>query len=331
MRKHTVRRYSLYAVSGILLVLVLILMIGAVDAANRGGGFLFIPSYTPTLTKTATPTETATLTNTPTELPTDTPEPPSPTPAATEAQAVTDTPVPTNTPTATQTPLPTFDETAFVAAFYKQVTETAEAYALLQTPSATPEIPDGELRTGLQMVNPKDGTVLYYVKTDRRSGHLGFWIHWSEVTNGDYQRCVDEGECKPPEDPGCAGSGSYYGSDEFRSYPVVNVNLRQAAVYCIWAGMELMGLEDWEAAAAVMDHADVNIDMTAQMPWDNGASNIIGNVWEWTKDSSYDGRNIIAGGSWKTSAADIRMMRNGSMLSADHAEDLGFRCVRYVK
>ena len=67
------------------------------------------------------------------------------------------------------------------------------------------------------------------------------------------------------------------------------------------------------------------------MPLDNGAPNIIGNVWEWTRDLAAGGKNIIAGGSWKTSASDIRMGRVGSLLPAKYAEDLGFRCVRYVK
>ena len=323
MRKRTVRRYSLYAVMGILLILVLILMIGAVDAATRGGGFLFISSYTPSPTMTATATNTPT--NTQTATPTDTPAPVSPTP--------TDTLIPTDTPipTATFTPLPTFDETAFVETFYMQVTETADAYALLQTPSATPEIPDRELRTGLEMVNPDDGAALLSIKTDSRPGQLGFWIRWNEVTNAEYRRCVEEGACKPPEASGCAGISGYYDAEEFRAFPVVNVTQRQAAVYCIWAGMELMTLQDWEAAAEAMASGDVNMDMAVKMPLDNGASNIIGNVWEWTRDYTDDGRCIIAGGSWKTSASDIRMGRNAGLLPVDHAEDLGFRCVRYVK
>lgn len=337
MKKHTVRRYSLYAVSGILLILALIMMIGAVDASNRGGGLFFISSRTPTstITPTATDTPTATLTDTPTEVPTDTPEPDTPVPTAADTMtpAPTDTPTLTDTPTPTETatPLPTFDETAFVAAFYRNVTETAEAFALLQTPTATPEIPDRDLRTGLEMVDPVDGKTLFYVKTDRRSGHLGFWIQWSEVTNDEYSRCVEEGACSRPMAFKCAGNSGYYISEEFRSYPVVNITRRQAADYCSWVGMELMSLQDWEAAADVMDTVDVNMDMLGKMPLDNGAPNIIGNVWEWTKDSSDGVRAIIAGGSWKTSSSDIRMKRVGSLLPERYAEDLGFRCVRYVK
>lgn len=409
MKRHTIRRSSLYAVIMILLTVILILVLGAVDAAKRGGGFLFIPSFTPTLTKTPTATEmptdtlTATMTDTPTATetmtatptptdtpaPTDTPTPTdtavpteTPTPAPTDTPVPTDTPMPTDTvvPTATQaptdtptvtpiptdtevptddptptdteiptstptptdtptvtptptdtpTPLPTFDETAFVEEFFMQVTETAQAYELLQTPSATPVIPDRELRTGLEMVNPGDGKTLFYVKTARNSGHLGFWIHLNEVSNGEYRLCVEEGACSKPEATGCAGISGYYEAEELRSYPVVNVALRQAADYCYRYGMELMSLEDWKAAAAVLDTGDANIDMSGQMPSNTG-SNIIGSVWEWTKDLSEDGSGIIAGGSWKTSAADIRMERIGVIPIAGYAEDLGFRCVRYVK
>ncbi|MBQ6508904.1 MAG: SUMF1/EgtB/PvdO family nonheme iron enzyme [Flexilinea sp.] len=352
MKKLTVKRYSLFAGLGLLLVLVLILMIGAVDAAYRGGGFLFISSYTPTFTDTPAPTDTptATSTPTPTDTPTgtptatatpvptstDTPAPtdtvtsiPTETSMPTETQAPTDTPTPV--PTATATALPTFDETAFVAAFYTNVTETAEAFALLQTPSATPVIPDRDLRTGLETDNPGDGKTLYYVKTDRRSRHLGFWIDWNEVTNGEYRRCVEAGACTEPIAYDCAGISGYYDAEEFSTFPVVNVTRRQAADYCAWAGMELMSLKDWQAAAAVMDTGDANTDMTGQMPLDNGGPNIIGNVWEWTRELSDDRKGIIIGGSWKTAASDIRMGRIGSMLPANYAEDLGFRCVRYVK
>lgn len=336
MKKSAAGRYSFYAVLGILLILVLILMIGAVDAANRGSGFLFISSYTPsptntataTNTLTATPTATNTLTATPTAADTATPVP-SDTPVLTETSAPTDTP--TAVPTATHTPLPTFDETAFVETFYMHVTETAEAFALLQTPSATPEIPDRDLRTGLETISLTDGKTLFYVKSGRRSGHLGFWIDLYEVTNGEYRRCVEAGACKLPKDTACGGIGDYYDSEAYRSFPVVNITRRQAADYCEWAGMELMALRDWEASAAVMDTEGANINMNARMPVDNGSSNIIGNVWEWTRDYYEGGRFIIAGGSWKTSASDIRMMRNGSTSPAKYAEDLGFRCVRYVK
>ena len=80
-----------------------------------------------------------------------------------------------------------------------------------------------------------------------------------------------------------------------------------------------------------MDANDTNTDMTGQMPLDNDDPDIIGNVWEWTRDLTVSGKGIIAGGSWKTSVSDIRMGRAGSMLPAKYAEDLGFRCVRYVR
>ena len=211
------------------------------------------------------------------------------------------------------------------------VTETAEAFALLQTPSATPEIPDKDLSTGLEMINPADGSRLFYVKTGKNTGHLGFWIQWSEVTNGEYLQCAEEKACKHPMVGRCAGISGYYSIEEYRSFPVVNVTRQQAEDYCSWAGMELMTLQDWKDAAAVMAAGEMNVDMTADMPLDNGGPNIFGNVWEWTKDLSDYGTGIIAGGSWKTSASDIRMGRIGGMVPELYAEDLGFRCVRYVK
>ncbi len=294
-------------------MLIIILLLGAVHSVRIGNGFLFIPSFTPTLTETPTPTIEPTATNT---------------------TVLTDTAVPTATtvPTDTPTPIPTFDETAFADAFYNSVTQTADFYRLMQTPTVTPTVPDGELRTGLKMVNPADGKTLFFVETADNYGQHGFWIDWNEVSNDEYRLCARLEFCSSPQSYLCSDV-DYYSEPEYHNYPVVNITKEQASAYCAWAGMELMTVEDWLAAADVIKAETGNFDLVNKMPLENNSenSNIIGNVWEWTPDKNRGGDLIIVGGSWKTAVQDIRIKKNGELRPDTAADDVGFRCVRHVR
>lgn len=306
----------------LLILLIIILSLGGVDAARRGAGFLFVPSHTPTETMTPTSTDT------PTPVPTDTM---TPSPTLTDIPTSTMTFTVTSTATETPTVIPTIDETALVLRIYAEITASAEAFALMLTPTITPIVPDAKLYTGLRMVNPTDGKEMYYIKNEHTENYYGFWMDWNEITNADYKQCVEAGYCSVPQSDLINGI-AYYSDVKFQNYPVTNVSRGQAAAYCSWAGMILPALKDWNAANDSLSSNTINVDNENNGPWGNDPahSDFIGNVWEWLEEDDIRGNGLIAGCSWKTALQDVHEHRLGRMKPDQYSEDVGFRCIYRV-
>ncbi len=147
---------------------------------------------------------------------------------------------------------------------------------------------------------------------DESPGHSvdlsAYFIDKFEVSNAQYEKCVDAGACPLPagvfsiQSPHMA-----YGNPMFDDYPVVFVPHGFATQYCVWAGKRLPTEAEWEKAAR--GAADERI-----YPWGNlwdgyranaaqgqlgprpvrsyspegcspfGACNMSGNVAEWVAD-----------------------------------------------
>lgn len=139
-------------------------------------------------------------------------------------------------------------------------------------------------------------------------------IDKTEVTNAQYQQCVNAKVCRPHEDYGSNFNGP--------NQPVVGVNWNDAQTFCQWVGFKLPTEAQWEKAARGTDGRnfpwgndwDVRTtkrlnfaDKQADLAWSDreaddgyqytapvgsypagasayGALDMAGNVWEWVED-----------------------------------------------
>ena len=84
-----------------------------------------------------------------------------------------------------------------------------------------------------------------------------FQIQKFEVSNRQYNICVEVGPCDEPKDP------AQLINEELLDYPVVEVTALHAATYCNWLGMRLPTELEWERAARGLKKDD------KKWPWGN--------------------------------------------------------------
>jgi len=192
-----------------------------------------------------------------------------------------------------------------------------------------------------------------------------FWIDKYEVTNGQYESCVEAGGCTSPNESKSYLRSSYYGNSEFDNYPVIQIYWNLAVAYCEWAGGNLPTEAQWEKAARgsngykypwgneepdssytnyndnIGDTSEVGSYEKGVSPY--GAMDMAGNVMEWVSDwyDDYDANDtnnpqgpsdpsyfrVLRGGGWSNGDWSIRTALRGVSNPGDRVYYAGFRCV----
>lgn len=175
-----------------------------------------------------------------------------------------------------------------------------------------------------------------------------YQIDTHEVTNADYQKCFEAGECSPNalhEDR----------PQEFNppAKPVVFVTWKDANEYCQWKGGRLPSEAEWERAAQAENPGGAHFGNKYKegapksggslAPNSNGLYDMLGNVNEWTLDwygplktdgvvvnpvGPESGKDkIVRGGSWNSPSHYLRASDRVFRSPELRYSDVGFRCV----
>ena len=107
-------------------------------------------------------------------------------------------------------------------------------------------------------------------ESDEQPAHVvhlaAFEIDRTEVTVGQYWRCVEAGACEAPTHDASPADPHYLNNPAFDHYPIINVSWSGARQYCRWRGKRLPTEAEWELAAGW----DIARRAKLRWPWGNG-------------------------------------------------------------
>lgn len=192
-----------------------------------------------------------------------------------------------------------------------------------------------------------------------------FFMDVHEVTNGEYEECVNASVCSAPS------STILYDAPEYADFPVAYVTWWQANTYCISASKRLPTEAECECAARgglegqryawgnTLIPTDANFYLNYD-PWETGPSpvesfapnnyglyDVMGNVWELVADwysatyyqevpvSSYDPQEpetgterVMRGGAWSDPSWFLRVASRDARGPTIVSSAISFRCAR---
>jgi formylglycine-generating enzyme required for sulfatase activity len=151
-------------------------------------------------------------------------------------------------PTATPLPPPTVPPTA-----------TPETLIHLPTKARMLFIPGGQFTMGNDESEDEDEQPAHPIRLD------DFFIDETEVTNGQYAVCVEDGACPPPQRNSATYHPAYYGTEAFDDYPVIHVTWNHAQTFCEWRDARLPTEAEWEYVAGF----DPEVGIKLNYPWGN--------------------------------------------------------------
>ena len=166
-------------------------------------------------------------------------------------------------------------------------------------------------------------------KPEWRTEIDSFGLEVHEVTNDQYKRCIEHGNCSVPNNPALLEQGD--------DLPVVNLNAFQAAAFCEWIDRRLPTEIEWEYAARGGDGLKWPSGNTSpQQPpcypncqslvpanqflaeeTSSGIRGMVGNVWEWTSTYYSADYSLQLSTEWdgksELTKNDSLIIRGGSM------------------
>jgi formylglycine-generating enzyme required for sulfatase activity len=93
-----------------------------------------------------------------------------------------------------------------------------------------------------------------------------FWIDQTEVTNAQYQLCVEDGHCSPPKKPPDRQLSYHFDDPSYARHPVVNVTWYQAVADCTWVEARLPSEQEWDYAAMNFTKGTTGMTISARIP-----------------------------------------------------------------
>jgi formylglycine-generating enzyme required for sulfatase activity len=186
-------------------------------------------------------------------------------------------------------------------------------------------------------------------------GVPALWVDRAEVTVDDYRGCVVQKKCPVPEPPREVRLDAQcnWRREDRKRHPMNCVTFAEASAYCAAQGKRLPTEREWESAASgakgtpypwgtaplekqacwgraaegTCAVGEVKGSATAQ-----GATDMVGNVWEWTRTCGSTGKKgceayVRKGGSYRShSPAELTTTASAAMSPATRSADVGFRC-----